>query len=108
MRRLFRRHLLLTSTAALISAVVSTTAAQSPPTLSDKMAWGGYVEPARLVRAKGWKWDHEVRVWLPPTYRSSNRTYPTLWVTDNNLEIAQAALVGAGLGTVPEGSDQQI
>jgi predicted alpha/beta superfamily hydrolase len=43
-----------------------------------------------------------VRVWLPPSYRSSNRTYPTLWVTDNSLEAAQAALTGAGFAGAPE------
>ncbi len=86
----------------LTSAVLSTSTAQNPPAPSDKMVWGGFVEPARRVRATGWEWDHEVRVWLPPTYRSSNRTYPTLWVTDNSLEVVQAALVGAGVGSVPE------
>jgi predicted alpha/beta superfamily hydrolase len=92
----------LVSAGTLIAAILSTAAAQTPAPLNDKMPWGGFLEPARLVRAKGWKWDHEVRVWLPSSYKFSTRTYPTLWVTDNNLEIVQAAMVGAGIGKVPE------
>jgi uncharacterized protein len=90
------------SSGALLAAIVSSAAGQNPPPRMDQMVWGGVVDPARLVRAKGWQWDHEVRVWLPPTYRSSTRTYPTLWVTDNALEVVQAALTGAGVGTAPE------
>ncbi len=101
-QRLSWRRLVLVSAGALIVAAVSTTAAQNPPALTDQVVWGGFTEPARLVRAKGWQWDHEVRVWLPPTYRSSNRTYPTLWVTDNSLEVVLAGLLGAGTGLVPE------
>lgn len=58
----------------------------------------GTVEPSMLERAEGWEWDHEVRVYLPPSYTVAEKTYPTLWVTDNNLEIAQAALMGDSLG----------
>lgn len=58
----------------------------------------GTVEPATMERAKGWEWDHEVRVYLPATYNMSDKAYPTLWVTDNSLEIAQAALMGDSLG----------
>ena len=43
-----------------------------------------------------------MRGWLPPSYRSSDRTYPTLWVTDNALELIQGALVGAEFGMAPE------
>ena len=102
MRSAFSPLFLVLITLPPVTALVSTSAGQNPPTLSDKVAWGGFVEPARMVRAKGWQWDHEVRVWLPPTYRSSTRTYPTLWVTDNNLEVAQAALLGAGIVNAPE------
>lgn len=62
----------------------------------------GTVEPARLERAKGWSWDHEVRVYLPPGYHVTDRKYPVLWVTDNSLELAQAALAGDFLGLAPE------
>lgn len=95
------RRLTLVATSIFVATHVSTSAAQTPPSY-DKMVVGGHVEPARLVRPTGWQWDQEVRVWLPPTYRASNRTYPTLWVTDNNLEVVQAALVGAGTRSVPE------
>ena len=101
-QRFLRRLVVLTSVWELGAGLVWTAAAQTPLTLSDKIVWGGFVEPARMVRAKGWQWDHEVRVWLPPSYRSSTRTYPTLWVTDNSLEVAQAALTGAGFAGAPE------
>lgn len=63
---------------------------------------GGIEEPPRMVRAEGWEWEHEVRVWLPGTYNTSDRTYPTLWVTDNALEFVQVALMGAEFGMAPE------
>lgn len=62
----------------------------------------GTVEPARLVRAEGWDWDHEVRVYLPSSYHLTDRKYPTLWVTDNSLELMQAALTGDTLGFTSE------
>ena len=62
----------------------------------------GSVEPARLVRAEGWEWDHEVRVYLPRSYHHTKKSYPTLWVTDNALELAQAALKSQAIGTFPE------
>ena len=58
----------------------------------------GTVEPAMLERAEGWEWDHEVRVYLPPTYHMADKAYPTLWVMDNALETAQVALAGDSLG----------
>ncbi len=96
-----RWHLMLGLAGTLLSAGVSRSAAQTPLAL-DQIVWGGSVEPSRLVRPKGWQWEHEVRIWLPPTYRSSTRTYPTLWVSDNALEVVQAALTGAGFGRSPE------
>jgi hypothetical protein len=101
-QRSSRRRLILVSAGILVAANVSTSAAQNPAAITDKIVWGGFAEPARQVRAKGWRWDHEVRVWLPSSYRSSSRTYPTLWVTDNGLEVVQAALVGGGTGRAPE------
>jgi predicted alpha/beta superfamily hydrolase len=62
----------------------------------------GSVEPPRLVRAKGWAWDHEVRIYLPPGYHLTEEEYPTLWVTDNSLESVQAALTGDSMGLAPE------
>lgn len=62
----------------------------------------GSIDSIRQVRAKGWEWDHEVRVFLPATYHHTNKSYPTLWVTDNSLELIQAALSGTSLGMAPE------
>lgn len=62
----------------------------------------GSVDSVRMVRAEGWEWDHEVRVCLPASYHHSDKSYPTLWVTDNSLELIQAALTGEGLGLAPE------
>ncbi len=56
----------------------------------------------RTERAKGWDWDHEVRIYLPPSYDQTDRKYPTLWVTDNSLELMQAALTGDSIGFTPE------
>jgi predicted alpha/beta superfamily hydrolase len=71
-------------------------------TVDSKFASRGTVEPARLVRAEGWAWDHEVRIYLPPGYHATDKSYPTLWVTDNSLELAQAALTGDAMGVVQE------
>ena len=59
----------------------------------------GSVEPARLVRAEGWEWDHEVRVYLPASYHHTKKSYPTLWVTDNALELAQTASASQAFGS---------
>ena len=67
-----------------------------------KIPGRGTVDPVRLVRAEGWEWDHEVRVYLPASYHHTDRVYPTLWVTDNSLELMQAALTGDSLGFAPE------
>ena len=56
----------------------------------------------RTERAKGWEWDHEVRIYLPPSYGLTDKNYPTLWVTDNNLELMQAALTGESMGFTQE------
>ena len=67
-----------------------------------KMPTRGTVDSVRLVRADGWEWDHEVRVYLPPGYHLDDRKYPALWITDNNLELIQGALIGDALGFSPE------
>jgi hypothetical protein len=41
-----------------------------------------------MMRAEGWAWEHEVRVWLPPT--------------DNALEIALGGVVASESGLAPE------
>jgi len=70
--------------------------------VDDKIVAGGTLEPARLMRAEGWEFEHEVRVFLPPRYKTTDKRYPTLWVTDNALEIAIAASVASATGYAPE------
>ena len=72
------------------------------PQLRDDISSRGFEEPPRMVRAKGWEWEHEVRVWLPSGYKVGDQTYPTLWVTDNSLELIQGALVGESFGMAPQ------
>ena len=67
-----------------------------------RMPTRGTVDSVRRVRAEGWGWDHEVRVYLPPSYHLTDRKYPALWITDNNLELIQGALIGDALGFSPE------
>lgn len=67
-----------------------------------KIPTRGRVDSVRLERAEGWDWDHEVRVYLPASYDHTDQHYPTLWVTDNSLELMQAALTGEALGLSPE------
>jgi predicted alpha/beta superfamily hydrolase len=62
----------------------------------------GSYEPPRTVRIPGWEWDTEVRVWLPPSYHHTDQAYPTLWLTDNMLEPAVAAMLGWVHAETPE------
>jgi predicted alpha/beta superfamily hydrolase len=62
------------------------------------------VEPPRTMRAPGFDWDHEIRVALPSTYAESDRTYPVLWIMDNELEPALAVLGPAQLIVVSVGA----
>lgn len=62
----------------------------------------GFFEPARTIQIPGAPHQHEVRVWLPPTYHITDRSYPTLWVTDNFLEIAWSAITCSMMHVAPE------
>jgi predicted alpha/beta superfamily hydrolase len=62
----------------------------------------GRTEPPRTVQIPDYPFDHEVRVLLPPSYDETDEAYPTLWVTDNTLELAAAALMGSAVGYAPE------
>jgi uncharacterized protein len=62
------------------------------------------LEPARTMRADGFGWEHEIRVALPVSYADAGRSYPVLWITDNNLEAALVALGHAELILVSLGS----
>jgi hypothetical protein len=44
--------------------------------LSNDVVMGGSDEPPRLVRAEGWEWERDVRVWLPGNNNTSDTTYP--------------------------------
>jgi predicted alpha/beta superfamily hydrolase len=37
------------------------------------------------MQARGFEWDHEIRVALPASYSTTTRTYPVLWVTDGGF-----------------------
>jgi predicted alpha/beta superfamily hydrolase len=62
------------------------------PTPVALRSWGWSVEPARTMRSRGFDWDHEIRVALPRSYASGDRSYPVLWLMDNQLEEALAIL----------------
>jgi predicted alpha/beta superfamily hydrolase len=56
------------------------------------------IEPPKMMRAQGFRWEHEVRVALPWSYYRTDKTYPVLWITDNVLELALPVLLGGGGG----------
>jgi predicted alpha/beta superfamily hydrolase len=63
------------------------------------------VEPARMLRAPGYEWEHEIRVALPASYAHTDKTYPTLWLTDNRLEAALPLLEGFDVILVSVGAE---
>jgi predicted alpha/beta superfamily hydrolase len=75
----------------------------SEPTLRSRFFT---VESPRTMRATGFEWDHELRVALPSTYADTDRSYPVLWITDNELEPALSVLGDAQLILVGVGSDR--
>jgi predicted alpha/beta superfamily hydrolase len=62
------------------------------------------VADRRTMRADGLEWEHEIRVALPSSYEESERSYPVLWLTDNDLEGALAVLGDAQLILVAVGA----
>ena len=54
------------------------------------------IEPSVRIRGKGFDWDHEIQVALPPSYRKSNKAYPVLWVTDGLINFDSAVEVVNG------------
>jgi predicted alpha/beta superfamily hydrolase len=62
------------------------------------------IEEPRTMRADGWAWEHEIRVALPVSYATGERSYPTLWVLDNQLEEALSILGVRDLILVAVGS----
>jgi predicted alpha/beta superfamily hydrolase len=66
------------------------------------LPWVSRVEAPRTVQIPGFAHEHQVRIAVPPAYDATDGVFPTLWVTDNFLEVATSALLGAGLGYAPE------
>jgi predicted alpha/beta superfamily hydrolase len=63
------------------------------------------IEPPRRTQVPGFAWQHEVQVALPPSYASSDRAYPVVWLTDGSAIFRSAvelATVFAMDGTIPE------
>src|ERR1700683_3902436 len=98
--------------AVFMTPFVSQVIAQEAPAGRSTRWLGVTIEPGRLMRATGFKWDHEIRVALPQGYFVSTKTYPVLWVTDgswafdeavniadnfNRLNIPQMIIVGIGM-----------
>ena len=48
------------------------------------------IEPIRLMSAESSQWDYEIQIALPPSYHSSDKNYPVLWVTDGSFLFQQA------------------
>jgi predicted alpha/beta superfamily hydrolase len=88
---------------------------QEPLIALNITAPGVAIEPSRRMRAANYPWDFEIRVALPPSYRTSHKSYPVLWVTDGGFQFGaalQAAYVSSkdhvpemivvGIGPPPE------
>jgi predicted alpha/beta superfamily hydrolase len=64
---------------------------------------GMLIQPSRLMRYKGAKWDYEVRVAVPKSYYTSGKTYPVLWVLDGQWAFDRAVSVTSSSGGgIPE------
>ena len=82
----------VTNTAALLQQLSTLTAV-------DQNLRGLFtIEKPRLMRARGFEWDHEIRVALPISYSATTSTYPVLWLTDQYFELAVALLESVALG----------
>jgi predicted alpha/beta superfamily hydrolase len=56
------------------------------------------IEPSRRIRAKGFNWDHEIQIALPPSYFKNNKAYPVLWVMDGGWWFEDAVTIVNVLG----------
>ncbi len=72
------------------------------------------LEPPRSMRPAGFDRDVELRVALPLSYHESDRVFPTMWITDTDLETALDAvgqreiiLVGVGSPRTGPGYDHR-
>jgi len=66
------------------------------PSLLKVIAPDVSIEPSVRIRGKGFYWDHEIQVALPPSYQKSNKAYPVLWVTDGLINFDSAVEVVNG------------
>ena len=74
--------------------------ASHTPRMTDS---GMFIQPSRMMRYKGAKWDYEVRVALPKSYYTSDKSYPVLWVMDGQWVFDRAAAVtSTSMGGIPE------
>ncbi len=80
---------------------------------------GMSIEPSRRMRAEGYPWEHEIQIALPSSYRTTDRRYPVLWVTDGQFFFKLAAMLVArcaherfpemivvGIGSPPEAESE--
>nr|WP_070959317.1 alpha/beta hydrolase-fold protein [Hyphomonas sp. Mor2] len=86
---MLRKHLLLPICIPflMVACAHADTESKSPaqtPYLGQQLEARSYLIP-------NWEWEHEVRIYLPASYSVSEQSYPTIWVTDNLLEIAVSA-----------------
>src|SRR5579863_8329352 len=66
------------------------------------LPYTGYFEPPFEVQVPDHPHGHQVRVWLPPSYRHTEARFPVLWVTDNLLEHAVSAVTASHFTEAPE------
>ncbi|MFB0872609.1 MULTISPECIES: alpha/beta hydrolase [unclassified Sphingobium] len=61
------------------------------------------IEPPFLLRPTNSSWDYEIRVALPPSYATSKKSYPVLWVTDGSVQFDEAVqTLNSASGQIPE------
>jgi predicted alpha/beta superfamily hydrolase len=64
---------------------------------------GMYIQPSRMMRYKGAKWDYEVRVALPKSYYTSNKSFPVLWILDGQWAFERGvSITSSSMGGIPE------
>lgn len=70
------------------------------PDRAEVHAWRGppgvTIEPLQTVRGKKMPWAHEIQVALPPSYHSTDKSYPVLWVMDGS-HLFETAVLTANL-----------
>ncbi len=57
---------------------------------------GVAIEPLQTIQGRQMPWAHEIQVALPPSYHSTDRPYPVLWVMDGS-HLFETAVLTANL-----------